>query len=253
MTRHGPMNEFCWMDLKTRDPSGTAAFFSSVLGWDFAVDEEDWRRAVKISAGGDRIGGVSDLAQPVYPPGTPPHIACYLAVDDVDHRTALAVANGAQVVVPPFDAGDQGRIATLIDPVGAVLSLWRPRGFAGWPVSATAEGTPHQAVLACEDPERAREFYARTTGTPLGRAVFREPGPGVAGTGADTTGGSAPQWELALAVDDPDEVIRRARAHGPDLVTLAGEGARRIVRLRSPEGLTFLIHGRERIQRLDLV
>ncbi|WP_258044168.1 VOC family protein [Streptomyces sp. SM11] len=52
MTRHGPMNEFCRMDLKTRDPSGTAAFFSTVLGWDFAVDEEDWRRAVKISAGG---------------------------------------------------------------------------------------------------------------------------------------------------------------------------------------------------------
>ncbi|WP_327333415.1 hypothetical protein [Streptomyces anulatus] len=23
MTRHGPVNEFCWMDLKTRDPSGT--------------------------------------------------------------------------------------------------------------------------------------------------------------------------------------------------------------------------------------
>ncbi|MEU4174460.1 VOC family protein [Streptomyces sp. NPDC026589] len=240
MTRHGPMNEFCWMDLKTRDPSGTAVFFSSVLGWEFAVDEEDWRRAVKISAGGERIGGVSDLAQPVYPPGTPPHIAYYLAVDDADHRTALAVANGAQVVVPPFDAGDQGRIATLIDPVGAVLSLWRPRGFAGWPASATADGTPHHAVLACEDPERAREFYARTTGTPLGRAVFREAGPAVTGT----TTGSAPQWELALAVDDPDAVIRRALIHGPDLVTLAGEGARRVVRLRSPEGLTFLIQGR---------
>lgn len=243
MTRHGPMNEFCWMDLKTRDPSGTAAFFSSVLGWDFAVDEEDWRRAVKISAGADRIGGVSDLAQPVYPPGTPPHIAYYLAVDDVDHRTALAVANGAQVVVPPFDAGDQGRIATLTDPVGAAVSLWRPRGFAGWPVSATAEGTPHHAVLACEDPERAREFYARTTGTPLGRAAFREAAPAATGTAT----GSAPQWELALAVDDPDAVSRRARAHGPDLVTPAGEGGPRTVRLHSPEGLTFLVQGRDQI------
>ncbi|MET8657107.1 VOC family protein [Streptomyces griseus] len=243
MTRHGPMNEFCWMDLKTRDPAGTAAFFSSVLGWDFAVDEEDWRRAVKISAGGDRIGGVSDLAQPVYPPGTPPHIAFYLAVDDVDHRTALAVANGAQVVVPPFDAGDQGRIATLIDPVGAALSLWRPRGFAGWPVSAEAEGAPHHAVLTCEDPERAREFYTRTTGTPLGRAAFRKAAPAPAGTDAGTAAASAPRWELALAVHDPDAVADRARAHGPDLVTLTGEGHHRVVRLRSPEGLTFQVQG----------
>ncbi|MFI7288066.1 VOC family protein [Streptomyces anulatus] len=118
-------------------------------------------------------------------------------------------------------------------------------------MAATAEGTPHHAVLACEDPERAREFYARTTGTPLGRAAFREAGPGATSTGADATTGSAPQWELALAVDDPDAVIRRARAHGPDLVTLAGEGARRVVRLRSPEGLTFLIQGRDQVQGRD--
>lgn len=25
MTRHGPPDEFCWMDLKTHDPSGTTA------------------------------------------------------------------------------------------------------------------------------------------------------------------------------------------------------------------------------------
>ncbi|CAO0835165.1 Protein N-acetyltransferase, RimJ/RimL family OS=Streptomyces microflavus OX=1919 GN=Smic_17340 PE=4 SV=1 [Streptomyces microflavus] len=100
------------MDLKTRDPSGTAAFFSAVLDWDFAVDEQDWRKAVTISAGDHRIGGLSDLAQPVYPPGLPAHIAYYLAVDDVDRRTAVAAENGAQILVPPFDAGDQGRIAT---------------------------------------------------------------------------------------------------------------------------------------------
>ncbi|MFH9237655.1 hypothetical protein ACH4KO_20390 [Streptomyces anulatus] len=152
---------------------------------------------------------MSDLAQPVHPPGAPPRIAYCLAVDDVDHRTDLAVANGARVVVAPFDAGDQGRVATLIAPVGAVLSLWRPRGFAGWPVSATAEGTPRHAVLACEGPEWARDFYTRTTGTPLGRAAFGEAGPAAAGTGAGPAAGSVPQWEPALAVDDPDAVIRR--------------------------------------------
>ncbi|WP_308280461.1 hypothetical protein [Streptomyces lincolnensis] len=88
------------------------------------MDEEDWRRATKITAGGCRIGGVSDLADPVYPPDIPAHIAYYLAVDDVERRTEAAVANGARLVVPPFDAGDQGRMVTLIDPVGAAFSLW---------------------------------------------------------------------------------------------------------------------------------
>ncbi|XUT58074.1 GNAT family N-acetyltransferase [Streptomyces sp. G9] len=225
MTRHGPLNEFCWMDLKTRDPSGTAAFFAAVLGWDFAVDETDWRRAVKISAGDHWIGGVSDLAQPVYPPGLPAHVAYYLAVDDVDHRTALAAENGARILVPPFDAGDQGRIATLIDPVGAAVSLWRPRGFAGWPVSPPDEGgaIPDHMVLVCADPERARHFYTGTTGAPLARTTFLEAAPG-----------TAPHWEVSVAVGDPDRVAARARELGGELVTLTGGAAR----LSSPEGLT---------------
>ncbi len=229
MTRHGPLDEFCWMDLKTHDPSGTADFFSAVLGWDFAVDEDDRRKAVTISAGDHRIGGLSDLAQPVHPPGLPAHVASCLAVDDVDRRTAVAAERGAQILVPPFDAGDRGRIATLVDPVGAVVSLWRPRGFAGWPVSPP-DGTPavpQHAVLACEDPGRARLFYTgMTTGAPPARASFVE---------APT--GTAPQWEPALAVDDLEGVAARARAHGGEFVTVS-EG---LARLSSPEGLTFRI------------
>ncbi|MFD0855486.1 hypothetical protein ACFQ07_24805, partial [Actinomadura adrarensis] len=80
----GSVGEFCWMDLKTRDIPGTAGFFSAVLGWRFAVDEDDWRRATKASLDGHQLATVSDLANPIYPPGTPPHIAYYLAVDHAD-------------------------------------------------------------------------------------------------------------------------------------------------------------------------
>ncbi|MFJ8636679.1 hypothetical protein [Streptomyces sp. NPDC093568] len=48
MTTLGSLNEFCWMDLKIRDQSGTAAFLSQALGWQFAVDEADWRRVTKV-------------------------------------------------------------------------------------------------------------------------------------------------------------------------------------------------------------
>lgn len=49
-------------DRKTRDLSGTAAFFAQTLGWRF---EEDWRKATKVATGVHLIGGVSDLANPV--------------------------------------------------------------------------------------------------------------------------------------------------------------------------------------------
>jgi predicted enzyme related to lactoylglutathione lyase len=86
------------MELKTRDIPGTAAYFSAVLGWRFDVDEDDWRRAVRPRLMGP-IGTVSDLASPLYPPGTPPHVAYYLRVDDVDDRAPAATAGGAQLVL----------------------------------------------------------------------------------------------------------------------------------------------------------
>ncbi|MBD0840541.1 VOC family protein [Streptomyces sp. TRM68416] len=235
-TRLGSLNEFCWMDLKTRDSAGTATFFSTTLGWRFAVDEKDWRKAVKITIDGHPVGGVSDLANPVYPPGTPAHIAYYLAVDNVDRRAEVATANGARLVVPPFDAGDQGRMATLIDPVGAAFSLWQPRNFTGWQFPSRLAGAPHRMVLTCAQPEQARHFYQKTTGTPLISADF---------IAADGPGASAPQWELAVGVEDLDGVVARTHDHGQDSATWSENAGSRVVRLSSPEGLTLLVRGLE--------
>lgn len=231
-TRLGSVNEFCWMDLKTRDLPGTAAFFGKTLGWRFAVDEEDWRRATKITLDGHLIGGVSDLAHPVYPPATPAHIAYYLAVDDIERRTEAATANGARVVVPPFDAGDQGRMATLIDPAGAAFSLWQAHHFTGWRFPLHLAGTPHRMVLACERPDEARHFYRETMGIPLACADFVAPR-------GDLT--ATPQWELAIGVDDPDRVVTHVREHGRTPATWQDETGRWVVRLTSPEGLAFQI------------
>lgn len=232
MTALGSVNEFCWMDLKTRDPTGTAAFFSQALGWRFAVDEKDWRQATKIATGGHRIGGVSNLADPVYPSDTPAHIAYYLAVDNVDHCTKAATANGARLVVAPFDAGDQGRMATLIDPVGAAFSLWQPYKFAGWQIPPHVAGAPHHMVLACDRPDQARDFYHEVTGTPLRAAAFI--------TARETI--ATPQWELAIGVDDPDGVASRVQDFGQGLVTWPQGTDHSVLRLHSPEGLSFQVH-----------
>ena len=220
----GSLYSFCWMDLKTRDVSGTAAFFAAVLGWRFAVDEDDWRRATKISADGHLIGGVSDLSNPVYPPGTPPHIAFYIAVDDVERRAEAAVANGARLLIEPFDAGDQGRLATLLDPVGAPFSLWQAKEFGGWGFAPGSASTPRNLVLACDRPDRARRFYRETLGSDLGLAEFVE---------ASGPGPTVPAWELVVGVEDPRSAVERARE-----LTGADHSS---ARLSSPEGLTFQV------------
>ncbi|MFB4320242.1 VOC family protein [Actinomadura sp. 21ATH] len=217
------MNGFCWMDVKTRDVPGAAAFFGTVLGWRFAVDEDDPRRATKIYLDGRPIGGVSDLAAPIYPPGTPPHVAYYLAVDDADRAAEAAVANGASPVVGPFDAGDQGRIATLLDPGGAAFSLWQAGTFTGWRHSGLAHA-PARMMLACHDPERSRSFYRATLGTDPAAAEFVRT--------ADVAE-AGERWEAILETPDPAAVAARARTAGfpPD--------PGKPLRLIGPDGLAF--------------
>ncbi|CAL9676733.1 VOC family protein [Streptomyces sp. enrichment culture] len=247
------------MDVKTHEVSRTAAFFSEVLGWHFAVDEDDWRRAIRIFADGQQIGGVSDLSSPLYPPGTPAHIAYYLAVDDIDARTEAATAAGAQLVLAPFDAGDQGRIATLIDPVGAAFSLWQTHPSNRWSPSTRA---PRRMVLACPRPERARRFYRDVLGAvpscadfvPVPafslwqthpsnrwspsraprRMVLACPRPEPARRSP-----SGPRWELVVSVDDPKAVAARARGLGHGMRD--GQDHVGEQRLTGPDGLTFRI------------
>lgn len=207
---------FCWMDLKTHDVGATAGFLVALLGWECAVAEEDPRRAVSVYAEGVRIGGVSDLSRPPYPPGLPAHTAYYIAVDDADGRTAAAEAAGARVVVEPFDADGQGRVATLVDPVGAAVSLWEGRSLRGW-------ARPRTLRLACAEPERAADFYTRVLGAvPRGASIVR--------------GDAAPAWELVLADRDPRALAGPARERGGAVVREGG-----VTRLRSAEGLSFVL------------
>ncbi|ROO63109.1 putative enzyme related to lactoylglutathione lyase [Micromonospora sp. Llam0] len=227
----GTDGEFCWMDIKTRDIAGTARFFSATLGWHFAVDDNDWRRATTITVGSHRIGTVSDLAAPIYPPGTPPHIAYYLAVDDVDRRVAAATTAGAQLIVAPFDI-DQGRIATLIDPFGAPVSLWHRKDSHGWRHPAGVITAPHRMILGCPRPDETRRFYQETLGTNLHNAdLIRVRGAAV-----------ATQWQLVVTVDgDLDGLGERATRSGGDLappITIP-QPPHSIRRLSTSEGVTI--------------
>ncbi|MFE4053357.1 VOC family protein [Streptomyces sp. YIM B13518] len=197
----GALNGFCWVDVKTHDVPGAAVFFSAVPGRRFAVGESDGRRATKISADGHQIGGVSDLGSPLRPPGTPARIAHYLTVDDVQARTEAATAAGPTRARALRREG-QGRIATLIHPVGAAFSLWQTHPSRRWAASAH---TPQRMVLARPHPEQACRFHRNVLGTVPGCADF---------VPVDGLEECTLRWELLVAVDDPDTVAAHARAPG---------------------------------------
>ncbi|TQM02922.1 VOC family protein [Pseudonocardia kunmingensis] len=213
---------FCWLDLKTRDVPATAAFFSAALGWTFAVDPDDWRQATKIALNGGWLGGVSDLADPLHPPGVPPHVACYLAADDVDARAAAAREAGARVVLPPSDVADQGRLATLVDPFGAVVSLWRAGAFGGWTHDPATPCTPSGMRHRSGRPDAARRFYADVLGVLPGAAGFED---GPAG------------WEATVTAPDLAAVAQRVPAGGAGRCTRDGDE----LHLVDPQGLPLTV------------
>jgi predicted enzyme related to lactoylglutathione lyase len=207
--------EFCWFDLKTRDVPATSAFFSAALGWKIAVDPDDWRQATKIAVDGRWIGGVSDLASPIYPPAAPPHVAAYLAVDDVDASTAAAQRAGAEVVVPPSDVADQGRLATVVDPFGAAVTLWQAGAFEGWLGTASP---PARMRHFGEQPSEARRFYEGV------RAEF-------------TTG--TPGWEIVVGMPDLAPVARRVTALGAGTCEWTADSTE--LGLTDPQGLRLAV------------
>ena len=87
-----------------------------------------------------------------------PAWASYVTVDDLDGTTERARELGANVLAEPFDVMDVGRMSTIQDPTGAVLSLWEPRTSIGAEV-VNRPGALCLNQLHTSDPEGAERFY----------------------------------------------------------------------------------------------
>lgn len=116
---------FVWNELATSDVDGAKAFYTNVIGW--TVDDVDMGEngTYHILKDGDEMRGglMSTAGIPGDPP--PPHWMAYIGVDDVDATCEKAKAAGGQVLNGPFDIPNVGRMAVLMDPQGAVVSIMK--------------------------------------------------------------------------------------------------------------------------------
>ena len=122
MTMHGM---FHWNELMTSDVEAAKEFYGETVGWTF--DEFPMATGLYWVAmqDGKPAGGIMDM-QGVAPEGTPPHWFSYLAVDDVDARTARVAEAGGTVMREPFDVPSVGRIAIVQDKTGARIGWITP-------------------------------------------------------------------------------------------------------------------------------
>lgn len=154
---------FCWIDLATSDPAAATAFYTSLFDW----------QAEELSAGdgeftllrrqGKEVAVIYRQTADALAAKVTPHWTSYISVADAAETSARACELGAMLPRETSDVADIGRVATLRDPVGAVVSLWEPRVRRGAELVKDAD-TWCWNELATRDVERAKSFYGDLLG-----------------------------------------------------------------------------------------
>ena len=106
-----------YLRVPAADPRRSAAFYEAVFGWTVDADRDE----PSFEDGtGDVIGHfVSDL-----PVAGEAGVLPYVFVEGVDETLAKAVAEGGEIVTPPYAEGNL-RVATFRDPAGNVIGVWQ--------------------------------------------------------------------------------------------------------------------------------
>jgi predicted enzyme related to lactoylglutathione lyase len=241
----------CWADLASPDLDAGVEFYAGLFGWEVPPSENaeqtgGYRRA---QLGGADVAGMMPLMQE----GQPPAWSTYVSVEDADATADAVREAGGQVLAPPMDVMDLGRMAVFADPAGAVFGIWQPGSFPG----AQRVNESNAVVwneLNTRDPEGARAFYGAVFGWSFEDQQF-EAGPYTTiKVGDKTVGGILdmrgrvpdevpPHWLVYFAVEDADATVEQARGSGGEAVFGPQDMSEvgRIAVLKDPFGAVFAV------------
>lgn len=107
-----------WVAYSGADPAAARKFYSEVVGWTIAeIPMQDGSSHPAIMVGDDPIGGFMTGTQ------EKGSWMIFVTVEDVDAAAARAHASGGKVIAEPTDMPGVGRISTIQDPQGGLISL----------------------------------------------------------------------------------------------------------------------------------
>ena len=128
---------FCWTEIATSDAAKAKEFYTNVFGWKFQDSNAstDGFAYHEYTTGGDYpAGGLYEITPEMCPEGEPlppPHFMTYIAVDDVDASAKEAASLGGTVIKEPDDIPNTGRFAIIMDPTGAMFSIFKMADMGG--------------------------------------------------------------------------------------------------------------------------
>ena len=212
------VNKPAWVDLSADDAKAEGDYYSKLFGWRVEVNPDPQYGGYGLAKIGDEdAAGIG----PKQAPGTPTAWTLYIGTDDVDALAKRVQEAGGTVIAPPFDVGDQGRMAVFQDPVGAFISAWQGTRMGGF--QTDAPNSFSWAELNARGVDKALPFYQQVFGwtlktSPMGDDQppyheFQINGESVAGAwemNPMVPAGVPSYWQIYFAVDDVDDAFRRA-------------------------------------------
>ena len=99
-----------WVELTTPDVAASGDFYHRLLGWQVDVSPDPQYGGYAVAKVGENdVAGIG----PKQSPEAPTAWGLYIGSRDVDGLAERVAAAGGTVVAPPFDVGDQGRMAVF--------------------------------------------------------------------------------------------------------------------------------------------
>jgi predicted enzyme related to lactoylglutathione lyase len=242
---------FSWVDLATTDTGAAKSFYGGLFGWTFEDNPiPDGGTYTMCRLNGTDVAAVAEQRDEERSQGIPPHWNSYVTVDDLEASAAKVSELGGNVILPPFDVLDAGRMAVAADPEGAVFMMWTPKNHIGAGL-VNAPGALCWNELGTKDAAKATDFYKslfRWTPEVLDGGAYT-----VIRVGDKSNGGIRPQtemeanvpanWLAYFAVDNCDESAAKAGELGgtalvePMNVPVSDES--RIAVIADPQGAAF--------------
>lgn len=216
--------EFCWVDLVAHDMKAAIEYYKAVFGWEADVqDTHGGPPYAMFKRKAENVGGIGQMSEEMKAQGIPPMWNSYINVNDIDAIVARATELGATVTVPVMQVMDAGKLAFIMDNVGASVAFWQPGQHCG--ASLVNEvGCFCWNELATREPEKSRQFYSDLLGwnfdvnenSPSPYWMIKNDGRQNGGVIQMTEGwGEAPpHWAVYFTVADIDAFIDKHKSLG---------------------------------------
>jgi uncharacterized protein len=241
------LNKPTWVDLATSDPDAARDYYGRLFGWQVEVNPDPQYGGYGLArVDGNDVAGIGGTQSPEQPTTW----SLYIGSDDVDGLAKRIESAGGAVVAPPFDVGDQGRMAVFQDPAGAFISAWQTTRMSGFQVQD--RNAYAWAELNARSVDKAIPFYSEIFGwTTRSSEIAGAPdyteflADGQSVAGAWEMDPSVPAevpsyWMVYFGVEDVDAAAKKAvELGGREVAPPADFPGGRYAIVTDPQGATF--------------